>query len=341
MTIPIAIGLENTHWHGRRTLARSAKLRVNIPRRVTPRWHTQSNQSGYSHKSSPRTRGCVFGSGEYDPGNRFASSFLWKYKIPLTNCRISKYDDGQDNLVGTPESSNVSKVKVSKFSAGKRGTNLGRYRGWRILQCLTPSSAQGIKVWLAEQLVLRKLHHTQGFSWRPTMYQPAPNPMSQKHRCLTEPMRYYGISYSIVGYRIFWFIMRPLKCYPPQPPEPLRWIRNQLQGAPSHRLHQRRPSHCASQQGVWQTTLSQPTGLHLSISMRQTPNLSGPYQIREGYPSGKWQGQIDEGIRYYPRFMGLIGLSHHWCQTWQQWCGFLQIWANASNPGLVGNHQEI
>ena len=39
---------------------------------------------------------------------------------------ISKYNAGQEIRIGTPESSDFKKLKVPKFSAGKRGNNSGR-----------------------------------------------------------------------------------------------------------------------------------------------------------------------------------------------------------------------
>ena len=43
-----------------------------------------------------------------------------------------------------------------------------------------------------------------------------------------------------------------------------------------------RPGHRTSQQSARQNPLPRLTGLHLSISMRQTPNPLEPYQTREG-----------------------------------------------------------
>ena len=73
-----------------------------------------------------------------------------------------------------------------------------------------------------------------------------------------------------------------------------------------------------------------PTGLHLIISMRQTPNPSGTNQIREEDPSGEWQRQGDTRWCHDLRFMELSDWSHHWCQTTRCRCRFLQIWANGS-----------
>ena len=53
--------------------------------------------------------GCVCGNGTYALGNPFASYFLQKYKTPLTQNRISKYNAGQYIRNGTPESSDISK----------------------------------------------------------------------------------------------------------------------------------------------------------------------------------------------------------------------------------------
>ena len=65
--------------------------------------------------------------------------------------------------------------------------------------------------------------------------------------------------------------------------------------------------------------------LHLSISMRQTPDPSGIYHIREGYPSGEQQGQGDAGWRHYQKFMVSTGWSHHWCQNWGRWQRWPQV----------------
>ena len=70
--------------------------------------------------------------------NLFAYSFLRKDKIPLTYCRRSNYDAGQEILIGAPESSDVSEVKVPKLSAGKRVTNLGHDGRGGILQLRPP-----------------------------------------------------------------------------------------------------------------------------------------------------------------------------------------------------------
>ena len=123
-------------------------------------WHVQKKRGGISpgellhsgtHNpirmdiSTTRRLGhgrCIFGSGKNDPGNLFASYFLQKYKIPLTHLRISKYYAGQEIRIGTPESSDVRKVKIPKFSAGKRGTNLGRDGGRCIIQLRPPSDNQ-------------------------------------------------------------------------------------------------------------------------------------------------------------------------------------------------------
>ena len=133
------------------------------------------------------------------------------------------------------------------------------------------------------------------FSWIPPRYQPSPNTMGQKYRYLTNRTRYYGIGYSTVGYRILWFLMRTLKCYPPQPPDLLQRMWHRLRGTSHTYPQQRRPGHCASQRSVWWTPLPHPIGLHLRISMRSTMNPSDAYYIREGDPSGERQGKNTRG----------------------------------------------
>ena len=54
----------------------------------------------------------------------------------------SKYDDGQEKQTRTPESSDVSKVKIPKFSEGKSETGLGCDGGGDILQRRPPTDAQ-------------------------------------------------------------------------------------------------------------------------------------------------------------------------------------------------------
>ena len=76
-------------------------------------------------------------------GNLFASYFLWKDKILLTHSRISSYNAGQEILIGTPESIDAIKIKVTKFSASKRGFDLGHDEGRSVLQGRPPSGAQG------------------------------------------------------------------------------------------------------------------------------------------------------------------------------------------------------
>ena len=78
--------------------------------------------------------GCVRRSGKEDSGKYFASSFLHKYKNPLTHYRSSTYDDNQDGRTGTPEFSEISKGEVPKLSAGKRITDSVRDGGKSILQ---------------------------------------------------------------------------------------------------------------------------------------------------------------------------------------------------------------
>ena len=127
---------------------------------------------------------------------------------------------------------------------------------------------------------------------------------------------------------------------PPQPPEPLQWIWHRLWFTSCTYLQQRRPGNCASQQSAWRTPLLRPAGLHLIISTLQTPNTSGPYQIRKVDPSGERQIQRDAGRCDDTRFMESIGWRHHWHQTQRRWRGFLQIWANGGAPSSVGNNQE-
>ena len=72
----------------------------------------------------------------------FCVVFSSERKKPLTHCRISKYDSGQEIRIGNPESIDVSEVKLPKFSAGKRGTDLGRDGGeGGIIQRRPPSRA--------------------------------------------------------------------------------------------------------------------------------------------------------------------------------------------------------
>ena len=73
--------------------------------------------------------GRICGSGEDDPGNLFASSFLRKEKITITHCRISKCAAGRESRIGDPDSSDTRKLEVSKFSVIKSGSNLGRGGG--------------------------------------------------------------------------------------------------------------------------------------------------------------------------------------------------------------------
>ena len=89
--------------------------------------------------------GCVCGSGEDDMGKLFASTFIRKEKVPLTNRRISKSDAGQEIWIGNHESSDVRKVKVPSFSVGKCRTNSGRDGGRRIIQRQPPSGDWGGK----------------------------------------------------------------------------------------------------------------------------------------------------------------------------------------------------
>ena len=87
-------------------------------------------------------RGRVRGSRENDPGNLFASSFLRKYKNPLTHSRSYKYDAGQKIRNGNPESSDVSTGEIPNILVGERGTDPGRDGGRGILQCQPPTDAR-------------------------------------------------------------------------------------------------------------------------------------------------------------------------------------------------------
>ena len=61
--------------------------------------------------------------GENDSGNLFALYFIRKDKNPLTHCRRSKYDAGQEIGTGTLESSDVSKGEIPNFPVGERRTD--------------------------------------------------------------------------------------------------------------------------------------------------------------------------------------------------------------------------
>ena len=72
----------------------------------------------------------------------FLPHIFSKKQIPLTHRRISKYHFGQEILVGTPESSDVRKIKLLKFSVSKWGTNFDRYWERSVLQRWPSSRAQ-------------------------------------------------------------------------------------------------------------------------------------------------------------------------------------------------------
>ena len=84
-------------------------------------------------------RRLVRGSGEDDPQNLFALSFLRKYENPLPCCRSSKYDAGQESRTGNPESSDVSSGRVLKIHAGERVFVFPKKRqGKKVLQSSSP-----------------------------------------------------------------------------------------------------------------------------------------------------------------------------------------------------------
>ena len=80
----------------------------------------------------------VCGSGEDDSRNIFASSFLRKDGNPLPRHRKSKYNAGQENRTGAPESSDASSVEVLKLQSREHRTGTGRDGSWIILQCQPP-----------------------------------------------------------------------------------------------------------------------------------------------------------------------------------------------------------
>ena len=128
-----------------RKLEGSAKPWGNILRRVTPIWHTQSNQSGYFFNASPGTRGMSFPEWRILSRKKICLVFSSERKIPLTHLRSSKYNAVQEIWIESTEYSDISKVKVSKFSAGKRGTNSGRDGERGIIQLPSHYGAQGKK----------------------------------------------------------------------------------------------------------------------------------------------------------------------------------------------------
>ena len=94
-----------------KNISRPEKLRLNIPRRVTPPWHAQYDQIMYFCNASPGTRGMNY----WEWRRLFRKPFLLvlslERKPPFTRRRSSKYNDGQKIWTGTPEYSDVSKGK--------------------------------------------------------------------------------------------------------------------------------------------------------------------------------------------------------------------------------------
>ena len=88
--------------------------------------------------------------------------------------------------IGTSESSDVIKLKVPKFSAGKCGTNAGRDGVRSILQRRTPSGAQGRNTWREEKLVDTNDATLKGL----VRYLKGTD---QKYRCLAERTHSHGI----------------------------------------------------------------------------------------------------------------------------------------------------
>ena len=87
-------------------------------------WETPEGVGGWVGGRHPRVKQTfknnlffLFRKKHNDPGNFSASSFLQRERIPLTHRRSSKNDTGQKIKVGTPESSDVRKRKVPKFSS--------------------------------------------------------------------------------------------------------------------------------------------------------------------------------------------------------------------------------
>ena len=82
----------------------------------------------------------------------FCLVFSSERQNPLTCSRISKYNYGQESRTGNPESSEVIKVEIPKFSVGKRRSDLGRDGKRIILQRRPPPDAWLRKAWRVERL---------------------------------------------------------------------------------------------------------------------------------------------------------------------------------------------
>ena len=106
-------------------------------------WYMQSNHSGFFTTHHLGHRGRVCGSGENDSGILFVLSLIHKYENPLTHPTTSKYDDGQENRNGTPESSDVSTREIPKNPVGEHETYSGRDGERVILQLRPPTYARG------------------------------------------------------------------------------------------------------------------------------------------------------------------------------------------------------
>ena len=92
------------HWHNQQNCEEMSPGELRCGARCNP-----IRVDIYSTRHLVHRR-CIRGSGEDNSENIIASSFLRKYKNPLTHCRSSRYDADQVVWTGTSESSDFSKL---------------------------------------------------------------------------------------------------------------------------------------------------------------------------------------------------------------------------------------
>ena len=95
MTNPKVIESKSGWRNGGETFTHSAKRRINILRRVTPRQPVRSNWSGYFCNTLQRIQDRCLRGWKFLWGGGFALSFIWEIENPPSNRRISKYIAGK------------------------------------------------------------------------------------------------------------------------------------------------------------------------------------------------------------------------------------------------------
>ena len=231
--------------------------------------------------------------GEASSGKLFTLPFLRKIKISHTPHKNSKYDSSQKIRPDPPESRDICGRKISKFATRKHGADSSRDGRSRILHRQSPTGAQRGNAWQKNTGWCQR-RQAQGNSWRPLSIWLLSHHTCQKHRLLAEHMGYYGNQYINISYRILWFFVRTLWCYPYQPSKDIRRLLSLILHTPGTYLHPRKTHRCMSQQIAWRALLPISTSLPLSLRTWKNPHTPGTQKIRGGVTPGGWKYRIND-----------------------------------------------